>query len=167
MKTQLDQNIDPKGILPRLELVLAAPGSDGILNFVRILRENVPHYNWVGVYLVRNEKLVLSEYAGDSATEHVTIPIGQGICGAAAESGETIDVPDVNNDPRYLACFPSTRSEIVVPIFGTAGVVGEIDIDSDKIAAFESRDRKLLERAAEMLGFFLEQQRSVNRTIET
>ena len=66
--------------------------------------------------------------------KNVTIPIGQGICGSAAKSGEIIVVPDVSKDPRYLACSPSTRSEIVVPILGTAGVVGEIDIDSDKIA---------------------------------
>ena len=73
---------------------------------------------------------------GPAATEHARIPIGQGICGAAAASGRTEIVDDVNADDRYLACFPSTRSEIVVPIAYEGRVVGEIDIDSDRPAAF-------------------------------
>ena len=76
------------------------------------------------------------------------IPVGQGICGAAAASGETEIVDDVNADQRYLACFPSTRSEIVVPIAHAGRVVGEIDIDSDRPAAFGEDDRAFLERVA-------------------
>jgi GAF domain-containing protein len=78
----------------------------------------------------------------------VRIPVGQGVCGAAAASGETEIVDDVNGDPRYLACFASTRSEIVVPIAHDGAVVGEIDIDSDEHAAFGEEDRALLERIA-------------------
>ena len=73
---------------------------------------------------------------GPAATEHIRIPIGQGVCGAAAASGVTEIVDDVNADPRYLACFLSTRSEIVVPISYEDIVVAEIDIDSDVPAAF-------------------------------
>ena len=76
------------------------------------------------------------------------IPIGQGICGAAAASGVTEIVDDVNADGRYLACFVSTRSEIVVPIAFEGRVVGEIDIDSDVPAAFGPDDRAFLERVA-------------------
>src|SRR5919201_4187312 len=86
------------------------------------------------------------------ATEDVRIPIGQGVCGAAAASGATEVVDDVNADARYLACFPSTRSEIVVPIVYEGRVIGEIDIDSDRPAAFGREDRALLERVAVLIS---------------
>lgn len=85
-------------------------------------------------------------------TEHVRIPIGQGICGAAVAEDATIVVDDVRADPRYLACFVSTRSEIVVPIRAGGRVVGEIDVDSDRAAAFSPADRHFLESIAEALG---------------
>src|SRR4030095_4766584 len=94
------------------------------------------HYSWVGIYLVEGEDLVLGPWKGPEATEHVRIPIGQGICGAAAASGETEIVDDVNADERYLACFVSTRSEIVVPIAFDGKVVGEIDVESGATSAF-------------------------------
>jgi L-methionine (R)-S-oxide reductase len=112
------------------------------------LQEQVEHYSWVGIYLVDGDELVLGPWRGPQATEHVRIPIGQGVCGAAAASGVTEIVDDVNADPRYLACFPSTRSEIVVPIAHDGRVVGEIDIDSDRPAAFGEDDRVALERVA-------------------
>ena len=110
--------------------------------------EKVEHYSWVGIYLVQGDELVLGPWRGPQATEHVRIPVGQGVCGAAAASGATEIVDDVNADPRYLACFPSTRSEIVVPIAHEGRVVGEIDIDSDRPAAFGEDDRAALERLA-------------------
>jgi GAF domain-containing protein len=116
------------------------------------LHDRVPHYSWVGIYLVEGNDLVLGPWKGPEATEHVRIPVGQGICGAAAASGQTEVVDDVNADERYLACFPSTRSEIVVPISYDGRVVGEIDIDSDERAAFGERDRALLERVAVLIS---------------
>ena len=115
---------------------------------VDVLHDRVEHYSWVGIYLVDGDDLVLGPWNGPQATEHVRIPVGQGVCGAAAASGETEIVDDVNADPRYLACFPSTRSEIVVPIVNEGTVVGEIDIDSDRPAAFGDDDREFLERIA-------------------
>ena len=102
----------------------------------RSSHDRFDHYSWVGIYLVEGDDLVLGPWKGPQATEHVRIPIGQGICGAAAASGETEIVDDVNTDERYLACFVSTRSEIVVPIAYEGRVVGEIDIDSDVPGAF-------------------------------
>jgi len=119
----------------------------------RTLRAEVRHYNWVGVYMIEGgDTLVLKAWDGPAATEHVRIPIGQGICGLAAREERTVIVDDVNKDPRYLACFLQTRSEIVVPIFAKGKVVGEIDIDSDRPAAFTEADRKQLETVAEWLG---------------
>ena len=119
---------------------------------VAVLHDRFDHYSWVGIYLVEEDDLVLGPWQGPQATEHVRIPIGQGVCGAAAASGQTEVVDDVNADDRYLSCFPSTRSEIVVPIVFDGKVVGEIDIDSDAPAAFGKEDRALLERVAILIS---------------
>jgi L-methionine (R)-S-oxide reductase len=119
---------------------------------VDVLHDGLEHYSWVGIYLVEGDELVLGPWKGPQATEHVRIPVGQGICGAAAASGRTEVVDDVDADPRYLACFPSTRSEIVVPIRYEGRVLGEIDIDSDRPAAFTEDDRAFLERVALLIS---------------
>jgi putative methionine-R-sulfoxide reductase with GAF domain len=119
---------------------------------VDVLHDRFEAYSWVGIYLVEGSDLVLGPWQGPRATEHVRIPIGQGICGAAAASGVTEIVDDVNADERYLACFVSTRSEIVVPIAFEGRVVGEIDIDSDAPGAFGSDDRTFLERVALLIS---------------
>jgi L-methionine (R)-S-oxide reductase len=119
---------------------------------VELLHDRFAHYSWVGIYLVAGNDLVLRSWRGPEQTEHTRIPIGAGICGAAAAGGRTEIVDDVNADDRYLACFPSTRSEIVVPIAHEGAIVGEIDIDSDEPAAFEDADRRFLERVAAVVS---------------
>jgi len=86
--------------------------------------------------------------------------MGQGTCGSAPKEGATFVVPDANQDPRYLMCFASTQSEIVVPIKEVKGVLGEIDIDSGRLDAFDQNDLEVLERAASLLARDLEAQRS-------
>ena len=131
---------------------IAERGDNVLRQVVDVLHDDFDHYSWVGIYLVEGDDLVLGPWRGPQATEHVRIPVGQGVCGAAAASGETEIVDDVNADDRYLACFPSTRSEIVVPIVFDGKVVGEIDIDSDRPAAFSAEDRALLERVAVLIS---------------
>ena len=121
-------------------------------DIVDFLYNNFNHYSWVGIYLVENNELVLGPWRGPHSTEHVRIPLGSGICGAAAKSGKTEIVPDVKDDDRYLSCFVSTKSEIVVPIKKQNRVIGEIDIDSDKRDAFTSRDSLFLEKISDMLS---------------
>jgi len=94
---------------------------------------------------------VLGPFLG-KPSPHTRIPLNRGICGAAASQKQTIVVDDVNSDPRYLACSIETKSEIVVPIMRGATVLGEIDIDSDKPAAFGAEDRALLEAVAKALA---------------
>ena len=136
------------GAQEALDRILDRGGSDAevLQSVVDVLHDRIDHYSWIGIYLVDGDDLVLGPWKGPQATEHVRIPVGQGVCGAAAASGQTEVVDDVNADPRYLACFPSTRSEIVVPIAHEGRVVGEIDIDSDQAAAFGDGDREFLER---------------------
>jgi len=140
--------------LKAIERITDQGGGDVLQQVVDVLHDEVEHYSWIGIYLVEGDDLVLGPWRGPQATEHVRIPVGQGVCGAAAASGETEIVDDVNADPRYLACFPSTRSEIVVPIALDGRVVGEIDIDSDRPAAFGEDDRELLERVAVVVARF-------------
>ena len=142
------------GLQGAVDRIVYRGGSDAeiLQGVVDTLEQRVEHYSWVGIYLVEGDELVLGPWRGPKATEHVRIRVGEGVCGAAAASGATEIVDDVNADPRYLACFPSTRSEIVVPISHEGRVVGEIDIDSDRQAAFGEDDRAVLERIALQIG---------------
>jgi L-methionine (R)-S-oxide reductase len=121
---------------------------------VRLLKAQLPHYTWAGIYLMDGNDLVLGPYLG-KPSPHTRIPLHQGICGAAASQKATIIVDDVNSDPRYLACSLETKSEIVVPIMDGERVLGEIDIDSDQPAAFGADDRVLLEETAQALALRL------------
>ena len=118
---------------------------------VEILKERIPDYTWVGIYLLTGNELHLGPYRG-APSPHTRIPLGRGICGAAAAEKATIIVDDVNADPRYLACSVDTRSEIVVPIMKNGDVLGEIDVDSDRLAAFGEDDKRLLEAVAGILA---------------
>jgi len=117
---------------------------------VSLLHERAPHFTWVGIYLLEGPELILGPFRG-KPSPHTRIPIGQGICGAAASQKATVIVPDVNADPRYLACSVETISEIVVPIMDGAECLGEIDVDSDRPDAFGEADRRLLESVAALL----------------
>lgn len=125
--------------------------SEAMRQTVSVLKDHMPNYAWVGIYLLDGEELALGPYRG-LPSPHQRIPLNKGICGAAASQGQTIVVDDVDADPRYLACSLDTRSEIVVPIKRGAQVLGEIDIDSDKKAAFGPADRELLEQTAALLA---------------
>jgi len=121
---------------------------------VEIIPDRLPYYNWTGFYMLDNkdpEMLVLGPFHG-APTEHVRIPVNQGICGAAVAQNDTVIVDDVASDPRYLACSFETRSEIVVPIRAHGAVVGEIDIDSHEHAAFGPEEERLVRDVAEALG---------------
>ncbi len=117
---------------------------------VEILKE-IQNYTWVGIYLVEGEDLVLKHFLG-KPTEHTRIKVGQGICGAAVVDEQTIIVHDVASDDRYIACSTETKSEIVVPIWSSDRIIGEIDIDSDLTCAFDSEDQRMLEMVADIIG---------------
>lgn len=125
---------------------------------VDIIPRRLSYYNWTGFYMLDPadpETLVLGPFQG-APTEHVRIPVSQGICGAAVAQNGTVIVDDVKADPRYLSCSIETKSEIVVPIRANGRVVGEIDIDSHDVAAFSLKDREFLEACAAIVGGFIE-----------
>ena len=131
-----------------------------------LLNSQMLKYNWVGFYMLEASTdppvLVLGHYKG-AMTPHTRIPLNQGICGAAASTGETVVVDDVGRDPRYLACSLETKSEIVVPVFVHGKVAGELDIDSHFPAAFGPEDRELVEYCAQLAGKCLENQSGIGR----
>ena len=122
---------------------------------IGFLYDNFEKYSWIGIYTIKGHDLLLGPWYGKQATEHTRISIGKGICGSAAKTGRTEIIPDVNSDPRYLSCFISTKSEIVVPIRKDDKIVGEIDIDSDMKDAFDSEDKQFLEKIADMLSLHI------------
>jgi len=128
-----------------------------LLETAGLINRYFPHYTWVGFYFLKDGKLHVGPYIG-KPTPHVVIDLDQGICGAAVSREETVVVDDVNADPRYLACSLETRSEIVIPIRIGGEIIGELDIDSDRLAAFKAADRELLERVSDLIGEILERQ---------
>jgi len=144
---------------------VSSPSAEHLMTAIASrLAQQLPHYNWVGFYLLekgapekgtKQPALVLGPYVG-APTPHTRIALDQGICGAAASSGQTVVVDDVHADPRYLSCSIETKSEIVAPIFVQGQVVGELDIDSHSPAAFGPDDRQLVEHCARLVGRYLE-----------
>ncbi|MDX2062705.1 MAG: GAF domain-containing protein [Bacteroidia bacterium] len=135
-------------ILPRLDEILTStmPREEKLDFVVNLLRNDVPHYDWVGFYLVdptEDRTLVLGPYAGEP-TDHTRIAFGQGICGQAAVTGQNFIVQDVSKETNYLSCSIHVKSEIVLPIFFEGRMTGQIDIDSHSVAPFTAEDEQFL-----------------------
>jgi L-methionine (R)-S-oxide reductase len=146
------------------ELSAASPTAQDLMQqMVRLLHDRMLKYNWVGFYMLepgaKPPVLVLGAFEG-AMTPHTRIPLNQGICGAAASSGQTVVVDDVSKDSRYLACSLETKSEIVVPVFVRGKVAGELDIDSHFSSAFTLEDQELVQFCAAVVGKKLEASRS-------
>ncbi len=146
------------------DLSAASPTAQDLMKgMVKLLHDRMLKYNWVGFYMLepgaQPPVLVLGAFEG-AMTPHTRIPLNQGICGAAASSGQTVVVDDVSKDPRYLACSLETKSEIVVPVFVRGKVTGELDIDSHFPAAFTPEDQELVQFCAAVVGKKLETSRS-------
>ena len=119
-----------------------------VVEIVRGLREL---YDWVGIYYLRGGVLELGPFSG-VPTSHTRIPVGRGVCGTAVQQRRNQIVDDVRGVPNYLACSAAVRSEIVVLVWHEQEVVGEIDIDSDTVAAFGYEDEKFLDTVAALIA---------------
>lgn len=132
---------------------LTAGERDSIANMANVaalLWEFLPDVNWTGFYRVVGGELVLGPFAGRPAC--IRIAFGQGVCGAAAASGETHLVPDVHAFPGHIACDAASRSELVVPVVRDGAVVAVIDLDSPEPARFDEEDAAGMEALARMLA---------------
>ena len=113
-------------------------------NAAALIAQSLDRINWCGFYLLRGSELVLGPFQGKPAC--VRIPLGQGVCGAAAAGRKTLVVPDVNRFPGHIACDPASRSEIVVPILPDGVLRGVLDVDAPEPSRFDDEDRIGLER---------------------
>lgn len=148
--------LDGRKVVERLEEKrVAGAARDELLRLaVREIESAEDRYDWVGIYLLENDDiLVLHNYIG-KPTEHDRIPVGTGVCGTAVAEARDVNVPDVTEVENYLACSAETRSELVVLIRdGTEGPIhGQIDLDSDEPGAFDDRDRRELRTVADWLA---------------
>ena len=132
---------------------LTADEPDGVANMANVaalLWEFLPDCNWTGFYRMIEGELVLGPFVGRPAC--IRIPVGRGVCGAAAESGATQLVPDVHAFPGHIACDGDTQSELVVPVLRNGRVIAVIDLDSPSPARFDEADRAGIEALAAMLS---------------
>ena len=113
-------------------------------------------YDWVGFYFKNGSKneLKLGPYSGEE-TDHVIIPFGNGICGQVALSNETLIVSDVSAESNYISCGWKVKSEIVIPVFVDGENIGQIDIDSHTLDAFDENDEEILNFVCEEVAKFL------------
>jgi GAF domain-containing protein len=118
-------------------------------NTAALIYHELPNLNWAGFYFRTGAELVLGPFQGKPAC--VRIPIGQGVCGAAAAQGTTVLVPDVRNFPGHIACDPDSRSELVVPLIEDGRVLGVLDLDSPLPARFDELDRDGCEQLVALL----------------
>ena len=137
-------------MLPQIANVVEGE-SDLIANLANVaamLHETFGFW-WTGFYRVVGEELVLGPFQGPMACTRIRK--GRGVCGTAWAKAETQVVPDVDKFPGHIACSSASRSEIVVPVFREGEVVAVLDIDSDRLATFDSIDRHYLEQIVQLL----------------
>ncbi|HEY0866402.1 MAG TPA: GAF domain-containing protein [Fimbriimonas sp.] len=113
--------------------------------------DELPGYNWSGIYRLEGDALVLDEYVG-APTDHTRIPVGRGVCGTAVAERENQIVEDVRELSNYLACSTQTRSEIVVLIHRDGEILGQIDIDGHRVGQFDKSDEQFLQRVAAQIA---------------
>lgn len=121
---------------------LVAGEPDGIANMANLaalIWQAIPDLNWAGFYRFDGTELVLGPFQGKAAC--IRIPLGKGVCGAAAQTRETQRVEDVHAFPGHIACDADSRSELVVPIVADGRLIGVLDLDSPKPARFSPADQ--------------------------
>src|SRR5688500_18699603 len=143
----------PDEIASLVEQVTNSPAPlDEVLRYsLRILKQEREHYNWVGIYLIDGDTLVLHNYMG-KPTEHTHILVAVGVCGVEVAERSNQIIGEVTKLDNYLACSVERRAEIVVLIRRGRERLGQIDIDSDIENAFNHDDESLLARIADLLA---------------
>jgi putative methionine-R-sulfoxide reductase with GAF domain len=134
--------------------ILAAPKTPSSLKKVAEMVRAERDYRWIGIYKIERGEFIIAAGTGNEPPTYPRFPVSQGLCGAVAESGETLIVGDVRKDPRWLPAFWTTNSEIVVPIICESNkhVVGVIDVESERCDAFTEDDRDFLEHVAVVIA---------------
>ncbi len=124
-----------------------------LANASALIYNSLEDLNWAGFYFMEGGRLVLGPFQGKPAC--IEIPVGRGVCGAAAQEGKTQLVPDVHLFPGHIACDSASNSEIVVPLRVDGEIVGVLDIDSPWPGRFTEEDQTGLEAVAEIIAQML------------
>ena len=124
-----------------------------LANASALIYESLEDLNWAGFYLLEGETLVLGPFQGRPAC--IEIPLGRGVCGTAAQTGQTQLVPDVHLFPGHIACDSASNSEIVVPLRIDGKVVGVLDLDSPWPGRFTEEDQAGLEAVGAIVSQML------------
>ena len=134
--------------------ILAAPKNPASLKQAAEMVRAERDYRWIGIYKIERGEFVIAAGTGSEPPAYPRFPVSQGLCGAVAETRETLIVGDVRKDPRWLPAFWTTHSEIVVPMIceSNGQVVGVIDVESEKRNAFTEDDRDFLEHVAVVMA---------------
>jgi L-methionine (R)-S-oxide reductase len=121
-------------------------------NVMSALKQGM-NFFWVGIYLVKENELVLGPFQGPVACTR--IGYGKGVCGTAWQKAETIIVDDVEQFPGHIACSSDSRSEIVLPIFKDNKVMAVLDVDSNALSDFDETDAQFLKQVCELISSWL------------
>ncbi len=145
-----DRSVDYESLAAQLEALLhdETDALANSANFVGLVYNALPDINWLGIYVMRDEELVLGPFQGNPAC--VRIPIGQGVCGTAARDRKTMRVADVHEFDGHIVCDPASRSEVVVPLVAGGRVLGVLDIDSPLPGRFSEQDQRGVESLCEV-----------------
>lgn len=141
-----------QALVPQIKTVI--DGVDDLIanlaNIAAMLKQAFD-FHWVGFYRTTTPNvLTLGPFQGPLAC--VTIPFHRGVCGAAATTGKTVLVPDVEAFPGHIACSSLSKSEIVVPLVANGTTQLVLDVDSDKLNDFDAVDQKYLEQIIDVLA---------------
>ncbi len=137
----------------QLEDLLAKRGNplSRMATIVAVLHHKMEHFFWTGFYLLDGEQLIVGPYQGPVACQ--LLEKDKGVCWAGIHREESIVVPDVHRFPGHIACDPRSKSEIVVPVRDAEGkIIGVLDVDSNKVDAFDGEDLVGLERIVSLLA---------------
>ncbi len=119
-------------------------------NAAAAVYHSLPRLNWAGFYFLQDRELVLGPFQGRPAC--VRIPLGRGVCGAAAEQRRSMLVPDVHAFPGHIACDTASRSELVVPLLAGERLLGVLDLDSPDLGRFDAADQAGCEALAAVIA---------------
>ena len=139
-------------LLPQIEGLIVGE-TDLTANLANVCAALKAQFNffWVGFYLVKGDELVLGPFQGPVACTRIAK--GRGVCGQAWQQKQVLLVPDVEAFPGHIACSALSKSEVVIPLLGSDGVVkGVLDVDSDRLNDFDEIDVKYLSKLCTLLS---------------
>ena len=148
--SETEKQHNPDWLVEQAEALLAGQTDPvaNAANLAALLFHSMDDVNWAGFYFLKGDSLLVGPFQGKPAC--VRIPLGRGVCGAAAETRSVQRVDDVDAFDGHITCDVESRSEIVLPLVWKGELMGVLDIDSPSIGRFDAADQAMLERIAEV-----------------